>query len=339
MKILFYSTMPFEPTLYKAVASQDHDLHFTPSRLTPQTVHEAQGFDAICTFINDEASGQNLEQLAQMGIQYIATRSAGYDHINVERANELNIEVARVPGYSPSSIAEHSVMLMMALNRQLLKSQQGFDKRDYRIDELVGFDMNGRTAGIIGAGQIGQRVVAILRGFGCNVLVYDPFFNPEIETKYGAKQATLEEVFAQSDIISLHCPLVPENEYLIRDETIATMKDGVMIINTARGKLLHTAQVIKHVISGKIGYLGLDVYENEKGLFFFDHGGADGIKDELLAELRAQPNVIVTAHQAYLTDVALDNIVKTTLANFDAWQKGETPENKVGTGVVSPPRL
>jgi D-lactate dehydrogenase len=301
---------------------------FSPSteRLSLSTCHLAEGFKSICLFTSDDASAPVLERLYEMGVRFIALRSAGYNHVDLQKAAGLGIKVANVPAYSPNAIAEHAVAMMMALNRKLVVADNRVKRHDFRLDGLIGFDMNKKVAGIVGLGFIGSVLAKILHGFGCTLLGCDMHPNKELTEKYGLVYTDLDTLCRESDIISLHIPLSPQTKYLINKEKIALMKDGVMLVNTARGGIVDTQALIGGISSGKIGSFGMDVYEKEAGIFFYDHSSKP-LEDDTLAQLIALPNVLITAHQAFLTDTALRNIADTTTYNLKCWADGRDNEN------------
>jgi D-lactate dehydrogenase len=255
--------------------------------------------------------------LADMKVKYIATRSAGTDHIDKEAAANRGIQLANVPAYSPQAIAEHAVALALSLNRHLIQADEHSHHFDFKLDGLIGFNFYGKTVGLLGLGKIGQAVAAIFNGFGCRVVGYDVAIPAKL---LQIEPLSFDEVLRQSDIISLHTPLTPASHYMINAATMALMKDGVMLINTSRGGLVNTLDAIEALEQGKIGYLGMDVYEHEKNLFFEDHQ-PDLIKDPVLQKLLMHPNVIITPHQAFLTDEALQQIANQTIKSLDLWQQ------------------
>lgn len=324
MKILFYSTKPYEEDFFtKANITYHHTLVFQTETLTSETAALAQSYECVCVSVRDHVDEEILKQLKANGCKLLALRSAGFDHVDIQTAKKLGITVTYVPNYSPNSIAEHTVMLMLALNRKITQAAERTHAYNFSLDGLLGFDMQGKTVGIIGTGKIGMTTAKILQGFGCSIIAYDVFQNPECE-KIGIPYVSLNEVYKQADIISLHCPLTPETEHLINEESIKKMKDGVMLINTARGKLINTEAVIKEVESGKIGYLGLDVYEHEKGIFFEDKT-EEGIEDKNLKKLLSLPNVLITAHQASFTKEAKETIAQSVLESVMEFEQGNTP--------------
>ncbi len=325
MKVAVFSSKPYDRLFLEQVNQKyNHDLNFISSRLDSITVTLAQGFDAICAFVNDCLDRTVLETLAKQGIKLIALRCAGYNNVDLKVAQELGITIVRVPAYSPYAVAEHSVALILTLNRKIHKSYYRIREGNFALNGLLGFDLNNRVVGIIGTGKIGRITGKILHGFGCQILAYDLYPNTEFGDRYG-KYVSLEELLKQSDIISLHCPLTPETYHLINEETISMMKPGVMLINTSRGGLVDTKAIIKALKSSHIGHLALDVYEQETDLFFEDLSG-EIIQDDIFERLLTFPNVIITGHQAFFTEEALENIAETTLANItDFSENGACP--------------
>ncbi|RYZ21615.1 MAG: 2-hydroxyacid dehydrogenase [Chitinophagaceae bacterium] len=321
MTVTVFSTHAFEKQTLTAALSGAHELRLLAPALSSDTAPLAAGSEAACIFVNDDASAPVLELLATQGLKYLVLRSAGFNNVDLETAKRLGIRVARVPAYSPYAVAEHTVALMLGLNRKLVKAHNRIREGNFALDGLTGFDMHGKTAGIVGTGKIGQLVAQILRGFGCTVLAFDPQPDTRWADANGVRFTALEELLSASDIISLHAPLTPQTQYLVRAETIAQMKRGVMLINTGRGALIHTRDAIDALKTGQIGYLGLDVYEEEKGLFFEDHS-EEILQDDVIARLTTFPNVLITSHQAFLTDTALKNIAETTRQNLDAFDAG-----------------
>ncbi|ROL66774.1 hydroxyacid dehydrogenase [Pseudomonas protegens] len=302
------------------------ELHFQAARLSLDTVALAERHEVVCAFINDDLSAPVLEQLAAGGTRLIALRSAGYNHVDLPAAKRLGLDVVRVPAYSPHAVAEHAVALILALNRRLHRAYNRTREGDFTLHGLTGFDLVGKTVGIVGTGQIGATFARIMAGFGCQLLAYDPFPNPAVEA-LGARYLSLPELLAQAQIISLHCPLTDDSRYLINQDSLAHMQPGAMLINTGRGGLVDTPALIEALKSGQLGYLGLDVYEEEAQLFFEDRSDLP-LQDDVLARLLTFPNVIVTAHQAFLTHEALAAIADTTLHNIASWAAGQ-PQNQV----------
>lgn len=328
MTVTIFSSHAFEKATLSAALGDAHHLHFLTPCLSADTVPLAAGSEAVCLFVNDDASAPVLEKLAALGVRFVVLRSAGFNNVDRHAAQRLGLRVARVPAYSPYAVAEHTVALMLALNRKLVKAHNRIREGNFSLDGLIGFDMHGKTAGIVGTGKIGQLVAQILRGFGCTVLACDPYPNLDWAAQHGVRFVPLNELLAASDILSLHAPLTPDTQYLVRAETLARMKRGVLLVNTGRGALIHTRDAIEALKNGTIGYLGLDVYEEERGLFFEDHS-EEILQDDVIARLLTFPNVLITSHQAFLTDTALQNIAATTRANLDALEKGGACENEL----------
>ncbi len=314
--IVFFSAKSYDEVAFES-AKGSRPLHyqFYSFGLNEKTAKMAKGHDVVCAFVNDDLSKPVLEQLAHRGVKMIAMRCAGFNNVDLEAAKELNIQVARVPAYSPEAIAEHAVGMMMTLNRRFHKAFQRTRDANFSLEGLVGFNFHGRTAGIIGTGKIGIATIRILRGLGMDVLCYDPYPN-EAVAELGGTYCELDELISKSDVISLHCPMQPENYHLLDATAFSKMKDGVMIINTSRGELLDASAAIEALKQGRIGALGLDVYESEKELFFQDKSN-DVIVDDVFRRLSACHNVLFTGHQAFLTTDALENIAETTLGNIE----------------------
>lgn len=319
MKAVAYSIKPFEKEYLAKANRKKHDITLISNPLGPDTAIYAQGKDAVIVFTNDNVSAPVIAQLAAQGIRYIVTRSAGTDHIDRQAAAAAGIKIANVPSYSPQAIAEHAVGMAFALNRQMMKADQHSHDFDFRSDELIGFNFAGKTVGIVGLGLTGQAVASIYHGMGCKVIGYDLQFPRNARH---IRKVSLETLFQNADVISLHVPLTPETRHIINRKSLDEMKPDVMIINTSRGALIDTASVIEALEQRRIGYLGLDVYEFEKGLFFENHH-QDKVKDEMLAKLMSYPNVLITPHQAYLTREALQEIADQTIKSLDLWQAGK----------------
>lgn len=328
MRVTIFSTKSFEEKIFSRFYSIKHELHFVSDRLNMNNAAFAKESDAVCIFTNDDASGKVLEKLKAAGVNYLTLRSAGYDHVDLKTAEKLNIKVSNVPEYSPYAIAEHAITLILAMNRKIIQARNKILDNDFRIDDLIGFNMNGKSIGIIGTGRIGGAVAKILNGFGCNLIAYDIYPDTDLSEKFGIVYTDLETLCKESDIITLHCPLEESTKHLINKSNIRVMKDGVMIVNTSRGGVLNTTDAIDGLKSGKIGYLGLDVYENEKGLFFYNHSD-EILQDDVFARLLTFKNVLITGHYAFLTETALNNIAETTLANLDKWEAGIRYENEL----------
>jgi len=319
MKVVAYSVRNYEKELIAKANQKKHDITLISNALTLETSVYAEGKDAVVVFTNDDLSESVINKLADLGIKYIATRSVGTDHIDREAAEKRNIKVANVPSYSPEAIAEYAVSLTLALSRKLIPTVDQSRSFDFRIDQHVGFNLSGKTVGLIGLGLIGKADAKIFNGFGCNVLGYD-IESKDIPGVSIVKQ--IDTLYAESDIISLHVPLTPDTHYLINKDSLSKMKTGVMLINTSRGAVIKTDDMIDALNDKKIGCLGLDVYEFEKGLFFYDHRN-DTNKDSLMEKLLSYPNVIISPHQAFLTNEALLEISLKTISNLDNWQKNK----------------
>jgi D-lactate dehydrogenase len=328
MDTVIFSTHKFEKEFLITANAGNHDFKFLDLPLNTETAHLATGAQAISIFVNDDASEKVLEKLHEAGIKFIALRSAGFNHVNLQKAKQLGMRAARVPAYSPYAVAEHAVALMMALNRKLIRANNRVHELNFSLDGLTGFDMNGKTAGVIGTGKIGEVVVKILYGLGCHILAVDQLENEELKIKYNVRYTDHETLYRLSDIITLHVPLTPETRYLVNKESIQKMKPGVMLINTSRGALINTRDVIAGLKKGQIGYLGLDVYEEEAGLFFEDHS-EDILQDDIISRLLTFRNVLITSHQAFLTQTALQNIADTTIYNLDCFEKNIDCKNEL----------
>ncbi len=328
MDIAFFSTKPYDRRFFDAaVGPNDHKITYFEPRLTAETAALATGHSAVCAFVNDVLDGEVLDQLSRLGVRVIALRSAGFNHVDLKRAAELQMQVVRVPAYSPHAVAEFAVGLILTLNRKVHRAYNRVREGNFSLDGLLGFDLHGRTVGVVGTGQIGEVVARIMHGFGCRLVGYDVRPNPQCVT-LGMEYLSIDQLFRQSDIISLHCPLTAETRYLINEQSIATMRDGVMLINTSRGAVVNTLAVIGGLKSGKIGSLGLDVYEEEVDYFFEDHS-AELIADDVLARLLTFPNVIVSSHQAFFTVEALEAIAQTTLKNISELETTGTCKNLI----------
>jgi D-lactate dehydrogenase len=325
MKVAVYSIHDFEKPYLIEANKGKHDLVFISSTLKSSTIHLSEGVEAVSAFVSDDLSGENLIELKKLGVNFITLRSAGYNHLNLSVAHKLKMLAARVPAYSPYSVAEHAVSLMLALNRKIVRADKATHQLNFSLDGLVGFDMNGKTVGIVGTGKIGSVVVKIMHGFGCKIMACDLEENKELVKKYDIVYTDLQTLCKNSDIITLHLPLGIETTYLFNKQIIKYMKPGVMLINTSRGKLIKTTELIAALKSGQIAYFGMDVYEDES-LFFKDHSNHI-LKDDQLARLMTFNNVIITGHQAFLTKEALRNIASTTIDNLDCFENKKTCVN------------
>jgi D-lactate dehydrogenase len=319
MHVAVFSTKSYDRRfLDEANSGKGHRLIYLEARLTADTARLAEDAHAVCAFVNDELDAACLEALARRGIRLIAMRSAGYNNVDVARAHSLGISVARVPAYSPHAVAEYAAALILTLNRKIHRAYNRVREGNFALEGLLGFDLHGKVVGIVGTGKIGQVVAEIFRGFGCHLLVLDPFPNPACEA-LGARYVSKPELLAQSDVVTLHCPLTHETFHLIDAEAVAACKPGVMLVNTSRGAVIDTRAVIDGLKSGIIGSLALDVYEEESELFFTDHSD-DIIRDDVFARLLTFPNVLITGHQAFFTDEALMGIAQVTIENVTSFE-------------------
>lgn len=328
MKIAMFSTKSHDRRFFGPLSeSLGHTLKFLEPQLNEDTAVLAKGAQAVCAFVNDDLSRPVLKLLSEHGIQLIALRSAGFNNVDLEAAADMGIRVVRVPAYSPHAVAEHAVALMLVLNRKIQRAYTRVREGNLSLEGLLGFDMFGKTVGIVGTGKIGTAVARILSGFGCLVLGYD--LDPNDEAKrIGVTYCPLEQMWACVDILTLHCPLTPDTHHLIDKNAIAQMKKGVMLINTSRGGLINTSDVIDALKAGQVGSLALDVYEEEENLFFEDLS-SQVIQDDVFARLLTFPNVLVTGHQAFFTREAVTNIAQTTLKNISDFEHGKKLENEV----------
>jgi D-lactate dehydrogenase len=328
MKVAVFDTHKFEKEYLLEANGDKNELKLLDTYLTIDTVELAKGYDAISIFTEDDASKRILDKLKNLGIKFIVLRSAGYNNIDIAHAKKLGIRVARVPEYSPYAVAEFTIAVMLSLNRKLPRTHYRIMEMNYSLDGLVGFDMHGKTVGILGTGKIGRVVAKILHGFGCQLLAYDVVEDPELTKEYGVVYTDLDTLCQKSHIITLHAPLTDETHHMINKRRIERMKKGVMLINTSRGALVNTKDVIEALKSKQIGYFGMDVYEEEKGLFFEDHS-KDILEDDQIARLMTFNNVFISSHQAFLTNTALTNIAKTTMENLDCLEQGGACKNEI----------
>ncbi|TFL16116.1 2-hydroxyacid dehydrogenase [Jannaschia formosa] len=328
MRIAIFSAKPYdEDFLGPRAESEGHETVFLEARLTPDTAVLAEGAGAVCAFVNDDLGAEVLERLAGLGVRLIALRSAGFNNVDLDAAARLGLAVGRVPAYSPHAVAEHAMALILTLNRRIHRAYARVREGNFELEGLMGFDLNGKTAAVVGTGRIGCVLAHILRGFGCEVLAYDPKPDPELEAE-GVRYVDLPEIFAAADVITLQCPLTPQTHHLIDDAAIAAMKPGVMIVNTSRGAVVDTRALIRGLKSGRIGALALDVYEEEGGLFFEDLSDRI-IPDDVFARLLTFPNVLITGHQGFFTREALEGIAATTIANVTAFARDGAPLHPV----------
>lgn len=328
MKIAVFDTHKFDRAELESANVGRFDLIFLETRLSLKTVDLASGSDAICCFVNDCVDSKVIERLKQLGVRMIAIRGAGYNNVDIEAAHKYEIGVARVPEYSPHAVAEHAVGLLLCLNRKIHRSHARVRELNFSLEGLVGFDLAGKTVGVIGTGRIGRVFSKIMSGFDCRVLVNDVEQDVNWANKIGAEYVDLDRIFKESDVISLHVPLTPQTHHLVSERAFEIMKSSAYLINTGRGALIETKALIKALKQKRIGGVCLDVYENEGGVFFCDLSET-GVDDDLLARLTTFPNVLMTAHQAFLTHEALSNIAHTTISNFDDYFSGRKTTNQL----------
>ncbi|MDM1550296.1 2-hydroxyacid dehydrogenase [Empedobacter falsenii] len=326
MKIAFFSSKPYDKIFFEAEnKNYGFELNFYETHLGPHIVNAIEDEQAVCVFVNDKVNRQVIEILAKKGVKIIALRCAGFNNVDLEAAKEFGIKVCRVPAYSPEAVAEHTMAMLLTLNRKTHKAYNRVREQNFALNGLLGFNLFQKTIGIVGTGKIGKAYINIAKGFGCKIIAYDLYPDQELMNN-GVEYVELDKLFKSSDIISLHCPLTPENHYMINQETIAMMKDGVTIINTSRGGLINTHEAIEALKNHKIGYLGIDVYEQEEKLFFKDLS-AEIIQDDMIQRLMSFPNVLVTAHQAFFTQEALEQISEITMRSIsEIMEKGSTDD-------------
>src|SRR5437899_2855132 len=328
MKVAIFSAKKYDREFLSAANASGHELRFFEPHLHEETAGLATRSQAVCVFVNDQVNAAVIARLDSLGVRLIALRCAGYNNVDLSAATKHGITVVRVPAYSPYAVAEHTIALMLALNRKLHRAYNRVREGNFALDGLLGFDMHGKTIGIIGTGKIGTVVAKILSGFSCPTLAFDHVPNDECRS-LGLRYTTLDDLLARSDIITLHCPLTPENKHMIDVRALKKMRTGVMLINTSRGALLDTVAVIEALKSGKIGYLGLDVYEEEEQIFFEDRSGLI-LSDDVFARLLTFPNVIITGHQAFFTREALLNIAAITIDNITGFENNQPLEELAG---------
>lgn len=332
MNVAVFSTKPYDREFLRAANTPQHDksqheLTFFEPRLTRETASLAQGFDAVCVFVHDKLDHETLQILHKGGCRLVALRCAGFNNVDLAAANELEIGVVRVPAYSPYAVAEHAVGLILTLNRKFHRAHNRVREGNFALEGLLGFDLHGKTVGVVGTGRIGLCFIKIMLGFGCRVLVFDPKPNDELQA-LAVESVEMEQLLRESDIVSLHCPLTDATHHLMNDKTLSQMKRGAMLVNTSRGGLVDASAVVEALKSGRLDALGLDVYEEEEGVFYEDHSGRI-IGDDVLLQLLSFPNVVVTGHQAFFTREALENIAGTTIGNLTEWQKDGACKNAV----------
>lgn len=334
MQVSIFSTKPYDRRFLDAANEQaGHKLTYFEVRLSPETCNLAAGSDAVCAFVNDIVDEQVLKLLASFGVKLVALRSAGFNNVELEAAKRFGITVARVPAYSPHAVAEHTLALILTLNRKTHRAYNRVREGNFALEGLLGFDLAGKTAGVVGTGKIGETVAKILLGFGCRVIASDVQPNPTC-VEMCVTYVPMEELLASSDIVTLHCPLTPTTRHLIDDKALQRMKKGMMLINTSRGAIIDTQAVLRGLKSGVIGSLGLDVYEEEADLFFEDLSGRF-IDDDVFARLLTFPNVLVTGHQAFFTKEALTKIAETTIANISSFERKGQAEHEVSVEKIA----
>lgn len=325
MKIAFYSTKPYDRIYFEPMSKEyDIKIHFFEVPCNEETIPLAKGYDAVCVFVNDHLNAKMIQELKEMECKAILLRSAGFNHVDIKAAAECNMPVLRVPSYSPEAVAEFAMALLLTVNRHTHRAYTRTRDFNMNINGFMGIDLHGKTAGVIGTGKIGQAMIRILQGFGMNIVAYDPYPNPNLDIEY----ETIENVFRRADVITLHCPSTPETKHIVQAKTIALMKEGVYLINTSRGDLIRTEDLIEGLLQKKFGGVGLDVYDEEGGVFYEDRSN-DIMEDPNLARLLSFPNVLVTSHMGFFTREAVQAIAEVTLKNADAVQKGLPLENAV----------
>ncbi len=337
MKIAMFDTHGYDRESFEAAsAAFEHEITFFEPRLTSATASLCEGHEVVCAFVNDRADAATLKVLADSGVRLLALRSAGFNHVDLPVAAQLGLEVVRVPAYSPYAVAEHAVALVLGLNRKIHRASARVREWNFSLDGLVGFDLHGKTVGIVGTGRIGQVAAGIFRGFGCQVVCYDVYPNADFAARSGAKYVELAELYSSSDIVSLHLPLTPETHHMVDARALGVMKRTAYLINTSRGALVDSRALVNALKRGEIAAAGLDVYEEEAGVFFQDLSN-QVLQDDVLARLLSFPNVLVTSHQAFMTREALANIAQVTLENVSAFERGEPLVHRVRAEAVLKP--
>lgn len=321
-KIAFFDTKPYDKLWFDKL-NTDYNIKYLDYKLTPDSAAAARGCKAVVAFVNDTINNETIDELCALGVKLIALRCAGYNNVDLKYAKD-KISVVRVPVYSPYAVAEHTMALLLTLNRKIHKAFIRTRDFNFSLNGLTGFDLHGKTAGIIGTGQIGRIFIDICKGFGMNVIAYDPYPMENSDINY----VSLDKLFAESDIISLHCPLTKDTRYIINERSLAQMKEGVVILNTSRGQLIDSDALLQSLKDGKVRGAGLDVYEEETAFFFEDYSSTI-VQDDVLARLVSFPNVIMTSHQAFLTEEALQKIAEVTLFNLNQFYNGEALTNEV----------
>lgn len=328
MKTLIYSAKDFEIPFLEAANNDAHSFKYIPERLTTHTAMMALGFEAISIFSADDASPIVLEKLRDFGVEYITLRSAGYDNINIQTAKRLGFKVANAPEYSPNAVAEHAIALLLALNRKITLSRKQTQQYDFTLTNLIGFDLVGKTVGVVGTGRIGSVIVKILNGFGCKILATDPTEDAHLKAAYGVSYVAIDTLCTQSDVIILSVPLNQETHQMINHLTLELMHKNTLLINVARGAVVHTEEVLNYLDKKRIGGYATDVYDKESGVFFYDRGKNKPI-DKVLDKMLNHDRILLTPHQAFATQEAVENIAKTTVLNLTSWQKGINPKTEL----------
>jgi D-lactate dehydrogenase len=328
MKIAFFNTKSYDRVHFERFAKKSgHEISFFEDYLSPHTASLCMDHQAVCVFVNDKVTAEVIGKLHEYGVGIISLRCAGFNNVDLEAANEKNIKVVRVPAYSPEAVAEHAVALLLTLNRKTHKAFNRVRDSNFSIEGLTGFNLHGKTVGVIGTGAIGKAFCRIMLGFGCRVIGMDPYPSKEVEAM-GVEYVTKEQLAKESDIISLHCPLTPDTHHIVNERTIADFKKEIVLINTSRGGLIDTRAAIKALKTKKISALAIDVYEQEENVFFKDLSD-EVVQDDVLMRLMTFPNVLITSHQAFLTEEALEQIAGTTIGNLDAYAAGDHLANLV----------
>ncbi len=326
MKIAFFNTKSYEQEFFDRFNTV-HEIDYLPLQLNEKTSALAAGHEAVCVFVNDKINKETIRLLKAVGVRLIALRCAGYNNVDLQAAGEAGIKIVRVPAYSPYAVAEHAVALILTLNRKTHKAYNRVREGNFSLEKLMGFDLHGKTVGVIGTGKIGSLFAQMMIGFGCNIIAYDLYPDTSL-LSHGVIYSKLEDLLSKSDIISLHCPLTPETKHIINERTISMMKKGAMLINTSRGGLIEANAVVNALKAHHLAYLGIDVYEQEENVFFHDLSETI-IQDDILMRLMSFPNVLITSHQGFFTEEALTQIAQTTLENISAFEKGKQLKNEV----------
>lgn len=326
MKTLLYSSKDFEIPFLEEANKDLHSFKYITDRLTTKTAKMALGFEAISIFSADDASGIVLEKLKDFGVKYITLRSAGYDNVNLKVARRLDFKVAHSPGYSPYAVAEHAIMLLLALNRKVVLARKQTQDYNFTLDHLIGFDLKDKTVGVVGTGKIGSVIVQLLNGFGCQLMAVDPFENEELKKRFQLSYSSLEQLLQKCQVIILSVPLTPQTHHLIDKSKLLLMQKGTLLINVARGAIIHTKDVLEHVNKNLLGGYATDVYEKESDVFFYDRSNNHPHDDDLDKMLK-DDRILLTPHQGFATKEALANIAQTTVENLSNWQQGSIPKN------------